>query len=283
MSKTRSSGRMSNADKDFIRNNYAEMTTEQMAEVIDKTPEAVKRFQKNEGLYSVEMSRQEREYEIAKQKLFKEKFWAELKSEFADSEIPYVIDQYCEHFLQFEKAAKVVHTEKMQLVDLIRNQILLQRSMRRQKLIIDEQDRLLKEIERLEREPEHLRQKAEIKVNKETYMHLANSHTSHIKEYNDIQTKIEKLRLGLKSTRDQRIEKIGSVNTSFAGFLQALDEETIRAAEGEYISIFRAAMERERARLSDYHTYADGELDIPLLTPENVKNIKRRLEEDKNA
>ena len=49
-----------------------------------------------------------------------------------------------------------------------------------------------------------------------------------------------------------------------------LEDEEIRENEGRQLEIIKLATAKSYNKLSQYHTYQDGTVDIPFLTPESV-------------
>jgi hypothetical protein len=75
----------------------------------------------------------------------------------------------------------------------------------------------------------------------------------------------------LKATREQRIEKLESNKQTLASLVnQILKDPEFYEQEGKALEKMRLAVLKERERLSDYHTYGDGSIDKPLLTPETI-------------
>jgi hypothetical protein len=50
-----------------------------------------------------------------------------------------------------------------------------------------------------------------------------------------------------------------------------LEDEDIREKEGKEMEILRMATEKAKLGLYNYHSYADGGIDKPFLTPESVE------------
>lgn len=76
----------------------------------------------------------------------------------------------------------------------------------------------------------------------------------------------------LKATREQRIEKLENNKQTLSSLVnKILRDPDFYEQEGKALEKMRMAMEQEKERLSDYHTYADGGVDIPFLTPDTVK------------
>ena len=92
------------------------------------------------------------------------------------------------------------------------------------------------------------------------------------REFKDLQTKKAGLYKDLKATREQRIEKLENNKQTLASLVnKILRDPDFYENEGKALEKMRLAMEKEKERLSDYHTYDDGAIDQPFLTPDTVK------------
>lgn len=91
------------------------------------------------------------------------------------------------------------------------------------------------------------------------------------REFKDLQTKKASLYKDLKATREQRVQKLESNKKTLSSLIQQiLRDPEFFETEGKYLEKMRLAMEEEKKRLSDYHTYEDGAVDRPFLNSETV-------------
>jgi len=75
----------------------------------------------------------------------------------------------------------------------------------------------------------------------------------------------------LKGTREQRIKRLEDSKETFASWVQALTlRPEMRDGLGTEMEKMRLAMDKERAKLTEYHKYEDGIVDQPFLTPDSV-------------
>jgi len=91
------------------------------------------------------------------------------------------------------------------------------------------------------------------------------------KEYATLQDKFDKLMMSLKGTRDQRIKEIEKKTVSYVDLIKKLQEKEFREKEGRQLALFKKAVKQQEDELSDYHTYVDGELDLPILDSKSAK------------
>jgi len=91
------------------------------------------------------------------------------------------------------------------------------------------------------------------------------------KEYNDLHTAKNKIFSALKATREQRIKQIENSKESFVDWVKELIKNPEKRKEyGVYMEKHRIATEVEYKRLSELHTYEDGEVDQAILNSETV-------------
>jgi hypothetical protein len=76
----------------------------------------------------------------------------------------------------------------------------------------------------------------------------------------------------MKGTREQRIKRLEDSRLTFVGWIAHLiqNPDLVRQYAVE-MEKMRLAMESERHRLSQFHTYEDGTVDQPFLTSDTIK------------
>lgn len=272
-------GRISREQEAFIRENLSELGWEAVAHAIHKSVQSLKDYCSRKGIVvNTGEGADYSERAIIKAELIMESFFPFIKEQLSASELEFFKEQYAAHILQFSKVSGIIFTEKMQIMHLVRNEIVLDRVFKRQKEFLEENEEIKKELKKYG-QANTVEDLGRVKALKEIMQTNVASFASFSREAKELQDKINQLRESLNATRAQRTKDMKSVNTTFATYCAALDNETIRRQEGDYINIFRAAVEKERARLSKWHVYGDSEADIPFLTPETYKTILQRDEE----
>jgi hypothetical protein len=77
----------------------------------------------------------------------------------------------------------------------------------------------------------------------------------------------------MKGTREQRIKRLEDSKQSFTSWVaQLMLNPDLIKQYGTEMEKMKAAMNKERDRLATYHTYEDGQIDQPFLTPDTVKD-----------
>jgi hypothetical protein len=193
--------------------------------------------------------------------------WEQLEAQFTDEELEFFLYRYVQLMGQFGRDG-VLHTEEIMIFQLISNEIVTNRSLAGQKYLVGEVARLQEELELLDEDDSKSRSRAralreQIEVNMKSLGDAKRGLDGSLKQ-------TQSFLKDLKGLREQRIKQLESAGTSFVEFLRALQDEDFRAAQDEDMELVRRAAEKERARLSRPHTYLDGTVEPPLLTPETV-------------
>ena len=92
------------------------------------------------------------------------------------------------------------------------------------------------------------------------------------RDYKDLQARKSTMLKDLKGTREQRIKAIEDSKLTFASLVKKIaSDPSFRKQIGIDMEKMRISMEKEKERLAGYHTYLDGSVDQPFLTPETVQ------------
>lgn len=258
-------GRLSREEWHFIEENAEKLSVEEIAAKLERAPEPIIKYLKRIGKTENKMQAipVQAEYDIKSRP-----YWKELKNQFTSEELELFLYHWKQIVAQFRK--DVLPTEELQIVDMIKLEILMNRALREQQDSMSRVRELETDLYRLragnsDQDREEIfnieRQVASLRAAKESIS----------KEYKDLQTKKAALYKDMKATREQRIQRLESDKESFAGLIQRiLRDPEFNEEQGKMMERMRMAMEKEKARLSDYHTYGDGGIDRPFLTPESV-------------
>jgi len=259
-------GRLSKDDWDFIEANADTLDAEEIAAHLNRTVESIENYlakigklqDKKLGLVV------QAEYDIKSRP-----YWKELKAQFSEEELELFLYHWKEIVAQFRK--DVLATEELQIVDLIKLEVLMNRALR-------EQQESMTRVKQLETEAEMEKRKTSDQQDKEYIFNLERqisslraAKESLSREFKDLQTKKAGLYKDLKATREQRIEKLENNKQTLASLVnKILRDPDFYEFEGKQLEKMRLAMEKEKERLSDYHVYEDGTIDKPFLTPDTV-------------
>ena len=260
-------GRLSKEDWKYIEANAERLSPEKIAENLDRNLESVEKYLKKLGksFNKHEAFAVQAEYDIKSRP-----YWKELKLQFSEEELELFLYHWKQIIAQFRK--DVLATEELQIVDTIKLEVLMNRALREQQESMERVKALEAEIE-LEKARDHDQQDKEMIFNLERQIaSLRAAKESLSREFKDLQTKKAAMYKDLKATREQRIEKLENNKQTLSSLVnKILRDPDFYEQEGKALEKMRMAMEQEKERLSDYHTYADGGVDIPFLTPDTVK------------
>lgn len=271
-------GPWSSKDRDFVSANCDTMSYKEIAQALSRDEVSVKKY--IEDTLGRRIQRKDNKVTLSSgTDIEKSILWAELVKEFTDEELRLFIYHWNRIIVQFKE--DVFPTEEIQIVDMIKLEILMGRALKNEKDSIDKIKLFQKEIDEENKLSEELRNFAKIQnleqnigVNKAAYESIH-------KEYAALlQRKVQMLE-GLKATRSERIKRIEDSRQSFMGWMQELlNNPPMRRELGVYIEKFRIAVNVEEARLMAPHTYLDGTDDLPILTADSVSKITQDNQEE---
>lgn len=271
---SRVQGRFSKKEEAFMSANASKMSVTDMANHLNRDSEGVSKWLARHGIKNSDFYDSDEDRSRIKTELMAEPFWIQVQNQYTPNEQLYFIAQYCEHVIQMEKITGVDYSEKMQIMHLIRSEILMDRILERQKRAHAEEQKIYIDIAKLDPKVDAMEIKA-LRARAESCVHEFSSYS---REGKDLQDRINALRKELKMTREQRIKDYQDVDKNFENLVKNMQHSKFRSDEGKEINAFRAAMEVEKRKLSEWHEFADGKADIPFLTPEVVDRLKRRKE-----
>lgn len=194
-------------------------------------------------------------------------YWRNIKLQFNQDELELVIILWNQFIAQFKE--DVLATEEMQILDLIKVEILLNRLLKEQNSIMEKKNLLEALVAKMEAdddcEPMEIQQE-NMKINA-----LRSSYDNISSEIRDTLKEKNKQLENLKATRSARIQKIDGKQTFGLWYQQMNNDYDLRKRMGLAMEKMRLASEAEKKRLGKYHEYANGEFDRPFLTPESVE------------
>ena len=266
----RKRGQLALEEQEFIRDNIDSLSIEQIAEALNRTVKPIQRYV-TESKIGIQSKDEQENDRTLRQKLHAKTFWIEITKQFDEStgELQYFEDTWIGLVKQFRE--DVLPAEELQIKQFITIDILINRSMKERKRHIADTEKLQEEVDKEYKLPEDVRDGPKL-ANLETQLSFArNSIANYTNEYTKLLNEQQKISKDLKATREQRIKRIEDGKSSWIGLIRMLEDEEIREREGREMEIMNMAVEQQVKNLSEYHTYQDGEVDTPLLTPETVK------------
>lgn len=258
-------GRLSNEEARYITENADTMLAEQIATTLDRDPSTITNFLKKN------LKKGLSEFEQAAYELEDRPYWVELQQQFTKSELELFKYHWSRIINQFKD--DVFPTEELQVVDVIKLELLMNRCLKQNKENID-QINAFNALIQVERQTDTEHQDTDVIFNLERQIaSLRAAQESMNRDYRDLQTKKSSMLKEMKGTREQRIKRLEDSKQTFTGWLAHLMQNpTITQQYGAEMEKMRLAMEKEKEQLSAFHKYEDGQVDQPFLTPETVKD-----------
>lgn len=257
-------GRFTKPETKFITDNADRMSIDDIATQLDRDPASIETFIKRKLKLGLSAE------EEATYTLEERPYWAELQQQFTDLELELVKYHWGRIISQFKD--DVFPTEEIQVVDVIKLELLMNRSLKQNKENLD-QINLLDKMLAEERSVDKDQQDRDYIMSMERQIaSLRASQESLNRDYRDLQTKKGSMLKEIKGTREQRIKRLEDSRQSFTGWVAHLMQNP-DITKGYCLEMekMRLAMNKEKERLSQYHKYDDGIVDQPFLTPDTAK------------
>ena len=257
-------GRLSKTEARFITENADTLSVEAIANELNRDPKSIEMFIKRK--LKLGLSEEE---EVA-YSLEERPYWKELGQQFTNEELELFKYHWARIISQFKD--DVFPTEELQVVDAIKLELLMNRSLKQNKDNID-QIHAFEGLIQGERSVDPDQQDRDYILNLERQIaSLRAAQESLNRDYRDLQTKKNAMLKEMKGTREQRIKRLEDSRQTFIGWVAHLIQNpNLVQKYGVEMEKMRLAMEGERERLSQFHKYQDGTVDQPFLTSDTVK------------
>lgn len=258
-------GPWSEKDREYIIDNAGKISPEEIAKNLGRSEKTVYNFMKAGGLLKYYKAKELEEDKF--QNIRKSRYWPILQKQFTKEEL----ENFDYHWQNITKQFRedILHTEELQILDVIKIEIMMDRILTQSKQITDliQQKRLEIANEKKSGDPDKEKMimlEREIASLYASTENITKEHTSLLKEKKTLMS-------SLKATREQRIQQIENSKSTLVGWVKSLyTNRKIATDIGIQMEKMRVAYKVEYQRLSEYYTYADGEVDIPLLNCDTV-------------
>lgn len=261
-------GKLSLAEADTIRKHAASTSIVDIAAMINRSVDFVANFCKENKLTYTGMSEDLYDDTILSAKLCERPYWFEVQQQFSEQELEYFIATWIRVMKQFKE--NILYSEELQVKQWITLEIMANRVMKERKAADAQIERLQTNLNLEYQKDLELREAAVIMGMETELSALRNSLGTFTTEHLKILTESQKVQTQLKAARTDRIKKVEDSKSSWSAFIKALEDELTRAKVGEDAEIMRLAKEQVKGDLSKFHTFKDGCVDQPFLTPENA-------------
>jgi len=256
-------GRFAKAEMDFMMANASSMSNKALALKMDRDPVSVEAWVKKRVRVQVT------EEESAIFDLKDRPYWKEICLQFSKSELELFVYHWSRIVSQFRD--DVTSTEEMQVVDLIKLELLMNRSLKMNRSGM-EQIESLERLILIERGRELQDQDRDmILVTERQVSSLRGSQESMNRDYRDMQVKKNGMLKEMRATREQRVKKLEDSKENFKDWIvHLMKNPAVTKGYGEDMEKMKLAMEAEKERLTQPHEFTDGVIDQPFLTPETA-------------
>ena len=258
-------GRFSKSEIEKIDSLHLSHTPEAIANELNREASSVAKFIKK--TYGTGATAEEQ----AAFELDGRPYWTELKQQFTEDELKLFKYHWSRIISQFKD--DVIPTEELQVVDLIKLELLMNRALKGNKENLEQISALdaLITAER-QRDPDQIDRDQLFNMERQVAS-LKASQESLNKDYRELQTKKNSMLKEMKATREQRVQRIEDSKKNFTAWMAHLvANPEITKQYGQEMEKMRLAMEQEKQRLSKFHKYTDEMVDQPFLTPDTVKD-----------
>ena len=274
-------GNLTQADREFIASNLNSMSPQEIADKLDRPLHSI---EKVISVLAAQLPKAESA--AARWHLKHSMHWKQLKEEFDENELNYIEDQYIKYVDQFKQ--DIVATEEVQILDLIKIEVLQQRNLKGKQKInenirryeqmcqstLDTVDGNFGKLEDSDKE-----RIMEMRKNIQAALQAESVRTV---EYVSLQQEHNKLAEKVMGSRDQRVKEIMNSKVSWHGHIKKLLERDKQINDSRFLELNKLGAEREFERLSEPHIYADKTTDNPILSAEVVEkfaNLGKLLQE----
>lgn len=259
-------GPWSDAEYDFVLRHYDSYDVEWIAEQLGRRTIKVKEVVHKFRTESKPMSTQE-DKDLS-DKLHTRAWWKELRKQFSESELDLFEYEWKRMILQFRE--DITPYEESQLKDLLVLELLKNRNLVTQQNTKYQIEKLSELVNYEYSKPVAERDHSNLPLLQTELSALRASQTAFTKEHSELLQRQQKIGTDLKATRDQRLKIIDDSKSTFKAMMAAFEDDRHREKITKEAAIRKYAMEKELDRLSEYHTYIDGEVDQPILTSETI-------------
>jgi hypothetical protein len=261
---SRKRGKLSNQEMNYIRQNCFDLALDEIANNLNRTIDPIKKFIDKENLKARDLTDDEHLLSTLRTRYY----YLELKKQMDDAEIIFFEHNWIDFFKQFNE--DVTHTEEMQILEVIRTEVLINRSMEDRQEIVKNINLIEKLIDEELEKPKDQQDSQALALWQTQLGSLIGSKSSYINEHEKLLTKKERYLKDLKGTREQRKRVADDAKTNFSMWMRQLDSLEMKEKEGFDMEVQAIAADKARERLSELHEYEDGEVDQPLLNTDTV-------------
>jgi hypothetical protein len=266
-------GNLSVEEMAFIRRYVDDMSAEKIGEMLNRHEAPIKRYIRENRLgkeYEGTPEAQERAESVILRDLKSKPFFRDLKDHFSPREQVFFNEYWVAMVTQF--TGDLIPSEEMELKELLTLDILKNRETEAEKRRLDEKAALENELKKVLAEPNKDKDAFDIiRTLRESISSLVSQSFNYVKTFKDLCDRADKMRKALHASRQDRVKDLENSRVNFTGWLKMLEEHGNKVRVAREMEVIRQAKDRAYSKFTNYETYADGEVDIPILNYETVE------------
>lgn len=283
--------KLNEKEKQYITTNYTELRPSELAVYIGKPEHMVREYINEISPQVKKVFRRDELPEGALPDEFEEVVpcpeslsaheWELLKRELVPNELKMFTKSYNKLIEQFQ--GDVLATEEIQVKQAVKLEIFIHRNEQNKKQIVMDLIQIDLQIADEESIPIVSRNDSRLMNLKSQRQSLISTQPALAKEWEAYAERHSKLMGTLRATREQRVKQVADAKTNILGLLKEFQTEKFRKEQSLSMEVNKFALNEEMARLSEPHTYMDGEIDRPILnweTDQDDDNIPLNNEMD---
>lgn len=248
----RKSGRWTKVQEDYMRKNYEKVPVEEMALYLEKNPATVRKYCREK----LGMTEEAKLAISAKFDIQRSPIWADLSAQMTPEELKSFLYNWQNFMVQFKH--DVYSTERMQLIEVCRIEVLLNRNMKKTYEADINFAKIQIQIE-AEKAKGISRDEGKIANMEMLLSSIRMSQPEFTREYKDLLQRKESLVKSVAGSREQRITRIADNKATINSWMiNLIENDELRRQMGIELTKGNLAMLKEYERLSDYNTFCDG-------------------------
>ena len=258
-------GRWTDEEKAWFKKNINRLTDEELSAKLDRSIESIKEAKKRHNIGTTRLD--------IEQKFEQSHQWKLLNDELTEEEMEFFTTEFAHLTNQFQ--GDILPIEESQMFILVKNSVMQHRVMAEKKRseadLVKARKIILDTLRNMGPTPTE-EEKQKVSDLKSYTAQLESANKMRTAEYLNLTESYRKILNDLKATRNQRLEKVENNRKTFIDTLKYLDEKRNKDKEGEFLEMFKKGVKKEYAHLTSYHTYADGEMEKPILNVDTMED-----------
>jgi hypothetical protein len=273
---------------EYIRQNCTSQTDEQIATYLKRNIRTIKKVRQKLGLakggngvikafdpelLGVSDVSKFKMSESDKKKFFTTRlsntlFYQYTKSQLTEEEINFYMEEWASLCIQFED---VVATERRQIDELIKAEVIGNRILRNIRIVEEEIEKLQEEVKLL-RKTTNINDNEALQIRDDKIIMmvkmLSSQSSAMVIDYQKNVDLKNKILSELNARRKDRVEQITKKSTTFVGLIESFRERETREKEGRYMELLNLSREKKKSQWRKPNVFPDGSRD-PILLDEN--------------